>query len=263
LLGKTKRFNGLYPKTASGRGIRVSPRTITFFGAKGGVGVTTLVAESAALAAGSRVAAVDLSARGDLHYRLDASLKGAFTVSDLIPLAAELDAKAVTNALVRCPSGVMLLGAPAPGLSAERAPAALVHRLIELLGGEFELVVVDAGCLLDGCTAAAIGCSDVAVLVVTPDVSCVGLAGHVLVSLARPAEATHLVINRCLGPKDLLTVREIESYLGVRAAGVLPEDAHACRHAADHGRQLTGNGSALAVRIERTVRALFSEGCRS
>src|SRR5450756_3166913 len=81
-------------------------KTILFHGGKGGVGTTTLAAETAGSLSRRRrrVAAVDLDIfRGDLHYRLDLPLsRGTHTLADLLPVLDEVDGRILDNALSTC-----------------------------------------------------------------------------------------------------------------------------------------------------------------
>lgn len=155
-----------------------------FHGGKGGVGVTTLVAECATAlsVAGFNVAAVDLDLyRGDLHFRLDVPVAAAtHTVIDLLPVAGELDRGVADNALTRCRDGAGLLPAPRDGSGAAAADAASVAALIAGLAPLFDHVLLDTGCRYDAPVAAALSVADRLVLVVTPEIASVGGARRAL-----------------------------------------------------------------------------------
>lgn len=239
-------------------------QTAVFHGGKGGVGTTTLASEAAAILAGSGrgVVAVDLDLyRGDLNYRLDVpATRDTHTFADLLPVLGELDARILDNALSRCRCGARMLPAPVSPGEASTIEPDHVRRLLKALTGEFEQVIVDTPVAGDQ-LAPALESADLLVLVVTPEVSCLGGARRVLDSVfstggKRPDLA--LVVNRSLGASDAVSASELESFLQRPATAVLPEDTSRCRRLADEGRLITSERSSVGHGIAALVRSLFA-----
>lgn len=238
--------------------------TIAFHGAKGGVGATFLAAESAAMlsAAGRRVAAVDThSHRGCLHYRLDVPLgRDAFTVEDLLPVLDDLSYRVLDNALSSCPCGARLLPSAASGdRSGALAPEQL-QALCAALAPRFEHVVIDTPSSREGVALAGSLLIDLVVLVVVPELSCLGVAKRALeafdgVGFGRKNIA--LIVNRSLGRLDTVTLSDVESFLEIPAIVVLPEETGLCRRVMHDGTFAYVEGSPLGRGLRAMARRLF------
>jgi MinD-like ATPase involved in chromosome partitioning or flagellar assembly len=232
-------------------------RTIAFHGGKGGVGTTTLAAETAALLSryGRKVVAVDLDLyRGDLHCRLDTPVsRGTHTLIDVFQVLDEVDGRVLENALEICPCGARLLPAPASSIEARGVQAPHVTKLLHALAGGFDHVIIDTSPALSEVVTAALKASDLIVLVVTPEVACLGDARKALDEMRDLELITRLVVNRSLRDIDSLTEADIEAFLISRVTAVMPEDTARCRRTGDEGRLLTTERSAVGQAIEELV----------
>ena len=133
------------------------------YGAKGGVGVTTLVANLgvALRAAGRGTALVDLDVySGDLALFLNVT--PAYSLRDIATNFKRLDSVFLQGTMVRHRSGLEILAAPPPvpgdpplALTAEQTLAVL-----DLLDRTHEVTLVDGGSLPLESTRAALGCAD-------------------------------------------------------------------------------------------------------
>lgn len=247
------------------RGMGVPAKTIAFHGGKGGVGTTFLAAESAAAlsAQGLRVAAVEAGLhRGGLHYRLDVPLtRETFTLADLLPVLDDLTDRALDNALSECPCGARLLPSSngvglEPFMTSERFEA-----LAPALAARFDQVIFDTPSLLDGAAIASLAAADLVVLVVTPELGCLGGARQALGALAESGVGSRkpaLIVNRSLGDQDTITLSDIESFLDLPVTIVLPEETARCRRVTDEGRFAFQERSTLGQGIGVMVRRLFS-----
>lgn len=241
--------SGHRPLDARSTRTGTSPGVTVIHGATGGVGSTMLAAETAQVLASTRqVAVVDMDLYGgDLHYRLDAPLRrDTHTLADLVPVLADPDEDMIRNALTESPAGPLILPAPRTPDDAAAIEPAHVSTLIPVLARLFDHVIVDTACRLDGPTCAALGCADTVVLVVTPEVACVGRARRSLEALAPAGRGPRvfIVVNRSLGKRDLLGLAEIEAFLERTASVVLPEDP-SCRKVVDEGRFVTSERTPL------------------
>ena len=182
-------------------------RVIVFYGAKGGVGSTTLAINSAiALAAENkrRVALVDANLQfGDLRVFLDLKLDTASIVNAISE--PELDADLLRKLMVPHASGVDLLLAPtAPEqadvvMESHRASPDALTRLVELLRGMYDYTVIDAARSLDDVTIHLFDEADVVFVILTADLSClknVQLVLKTMTELGYPRNKIQLVLNR-------------------------------------------------------------------
>jgi septum formation inhibitor-activating ATPase MinD len=237
-------------------------RSVLFHGCGGGAGATFLAAESAAMlsASGQRVAVVDADrASGGLHYRLDVPLtRDTFTVWDLVPILEDTTDHVIDNAFSNSPRGARLL--PASIEPAEAAPPGCGRALLQALLPLFDTVIVDAPGAPDPYFLELVDSSDMAVLVVLPELQGLGRAGRLLdVILSRGNVGNvAIVVNRSLGAGDSLSVSDIEEFLKLPVTTILPEDMERCRRAGDEGRFVYREGTALGQGIRQMVRSVLS-----
>jgi Flp pilus assembly CpaE family ATPase len=204
----------------------------------------------------SGVAAVDRA----LHYRLDVPLsRDTFTVQDLLPVLDDLSDLVLDNALSNCPCGARLL--PAPDRPASDFTASGRFRALSAaLAASFPFVIVDTPPSLDAVTLEVVAAADIVVLVVTPELACLGGAKRALEtlgSLGTGSADIRLVVNRSLGDADAVRLSDFESFLGLPVAVVLPEDTVRCRRAADEGRFLASDRSHLGQGIQAMAGRIF------
>jgi pilus assembly protein CpaE len=267
--GPLERVNGSKRPLATSLRHSLKPqapiRTIAFHGGKGGVGVTFFAAETAAAlaSAGLSVAAVDMDLyRGTLHYRLDVPLsRDTFTVVDVLPVLEDLTDRVLDNALARCPCGARLLPAPATPERAGLVTSEHVRALVSALSTNFDFVVLDTPASLDEVTAGAARQADLLVLIVTPELSCLGGAKRALETLgSRGADHSRVavVVNRSFGDSDSVTLADIESFLGLPPVIVLPEETERCRRIADEGKYVFLERSPLGQGVQAMISRFFS-----
>ncbi len=147
-------------------------RLIVFFGAKGGVGKTTIAVNfSLALHSHtrSRVAIFDADfSFGDLGLQLN--LPAARTALDLVREPAEMDAELLDRVLATHSTGVRVLLSPLQRERAELITLGHIKRILELLTSQFDFVVVDCHSTYDERTLEILEEADDLFLVVTPEV---------------------------------------------------------------------------------------------
>ncbi|HEV7200778.1 MAG TPA: response regulator [Candidatus Limnocylindria bacterium] len=182
-------------------------RVIVFYGAKGGVGNTTLAINTAIALASEhkrRVALIDANLQfGDLRVFLDLKLDTASIVNAISE--PELDTDLLRRLMVSHSSGIDLLLAPAVPEQADvvmdshrASPEALTH-IIELMRGMYDYTVIDAARSLDHVTIHLFDEADVVYVVLTADLSClknVQLVLKTMTELGYPRDKIQLVLNR-------------------------------------------------------------------
>jgi pilus assembly protein CpaE len=194
-------------------------RVVAFYGAKGGVGTTTLAINSAIAAHRElrrSVALIDANFQfGDHRVFLDLGPDSRSIVDAVHGGAIELEL--LRHAMVRHETGVELLLAPSAPEQAELVSAPQHHllRVVETLRSAFELVIVDMDERLDDHMLDLIGVADRLVVVLTADLSCVKNVRLVLETVAQlrvPQERLMLVLNRANAFTGI-SVKSVESVL--------------------------------------------------
>jgi pilus assembly protein CpaE len=178
-------FGSAEPSAPGGR----LGRLVTFCGAKGGVGTTTVAVHLgiAVATAGRRVCLVEMDLQGgDFSGYLDVQYR--HSIADLAAASAtELDGAVVAEALFVHPLGPHLLVAPPNGEDAEEISARAVRQILTLLRARYDVVLVDGGTHLADANAMAVELADEVVVVATPDVPAMRSARRLARMFARLA----------------------------------------------------------------------------
>jgi pilus assembly protein CpaE len=178
-------------------------RVHAYYGAKGGVGTTT-IAINAGIALheeiGRKVVLVDGNLQfGDHRVFLDLGLDRK-SIADVVA-ADSIDQELLRSVLVKHESGVDLLLAPPSPEAAEHVNAQQhhMHQILEVLRGMYDYVVVDIDKRLDENNLDVISTADVMFVVMTADLSClknVRLVLETMTQLAVEKGKVQLVMNR-------------------------------------------------------------------
>ena len=199
-------------------------RVIVFYGAKGGVGSTTMAINTAIALVSEhkrRVALMDANLQfGDLRVFLDLKLDTASIVNAMAE--PELDADLMRRLMVSHASGVDLLLAPATPEQADvvmeshRASPEALTRVVDVLRGMYDYTVIDASRALDDVTVHLFDEADVVYVVLTADLSClknVQLVLKTMTELGYPREKVQLILNRSTAFTGI-NIANAESVLG-------------------------------------------------
>ena len=212
------------PRVADTASHAAAGRVLAFYGAKGGVGTTTL-AINAAIALqrdqGRRVALVDGNLQfGDHRVFLDLGLDRKSIVD--VVVAPTIDQDLLKSVLIHHDTGIDLLLAPPSPEMAELVNADQHHmtQIIELLRQRYDYVIVDIDKRLDETNLDVISASDVVFVVMTADLSClknVRLVLETMSQLGMGSGRVQLVLNRSTAYTGI-TVKNAESALRRRIA---------------------------------------------
>jgi pilus assembly protein CpaE len=199
------RMKGLLARFSSrDGGVGVRPplgKLLAFYGAKGGVGTTTLAINTAiALHADQnrRVALVDgVLQFGDHRVFLDLG-NDRKSISE-VASAPSIDADLLKSILVHHDSGIDLLLAPPNPEEGDLVHETQMARAIDVLRSMYDYVVVDVEKRLGDLTLSVLDHADMIFVVMTADLSCLKNARLVLEALGRigyEASRVKLLLNR-------------------------------------------------------------------
>src|SRR5438552_7772423 len=176
-------------------------RVFALYGAKGGVGTTT-IAINAAIALhrelGRKVCLVDGNLQfGDHRVFLDLGLDRKSIVD--IVTAPTIDADLIRQVLVKHDSGVDLLLAPPSPETAELVTPEHLPAIIDQLRGLYDYILIDIDKRLDDVNLGVLEASETMFVVMTADLSClknVRLVLETIGHLGYEAAKIQLVLNR-------------------------------------------------------------------
>ena len=176
-------------------------KVITVFGAKGGVGKTTIavsVALALRLRSRRRVVIVDADLTfGDVAVHLN--IAPTRSIIDIVRSGDEIEQEMVKQVLLSHPSGLQALLAPPRPEEAELVSAEHMTRILDLLAVNADYVVVDCQTSYDDRTLSVFDRTDHVLLVITPEIGplkntslFLGLANQLGIDL----RAISIVLNR-------------------------------------------------------------------
>lgn len=200
---------------------------VAVFGAKGGVGKTTLATNvGAALASGGQsVVIVDAdNSFGDVAATLE--LKSDRSIVDLAREFEAVERTTVTNYLLRHESGVWVLPAPRESLQWRSVPAEKVRGAIDVLARRFDIVLVDTAAALTDVSLAVLEEASIVLWVTSTDFSSINnsLMGlEALRQLSYPESRIRLVLN-ITSSDDTVRPAKIEEVLKRRFFWTIPYD---------------------------------------
>jgi pilus assembly protein CpaE len=195
----------------TGRDARLGT-VITVFGAKGGVGSTTVAVNLAGALQrrNERTVVVDINLElGDVLASLD--VPGSYGIADVLRNMHRLDRDLVDKSIPKHRSGLHVLGLGDQIEEAGTVDAAALARVLEFLRTHFEWIVIDGARGFSDVALATLDASERVVLVVSQEVTALRNAKRcaaVFRRLGYPDERVRLVVNRyhkrARVPDDLL-----------------------------------------------------------
>jgi len=245
-----------------GRQKKVGGKVLTFWGAKGGIGVTTLAANFAIALkklSGKEVVLVDLRVQlGDVAVVM--GLAPVFSVSDALRNSSRLDEELVVTMLTEHPSGVMVLAAPDQYQSQPAVEDGHLGKLLYVLRNKFPYVVVDAGPGLGAGADAIFETADAVYLVAGADIPCLRNTERMIAHLRRPGaheSRLELVLNRFDPRHAELDPGRIAKAVGLEPKWRVPNDYSSVRRSLDAGSPLALGNSP----VSRAVHHMAWEAC--
>lgn len=204
-----------------------SGTVLSFFGAKGGVGSTTLAVHLALYLQechGKRTLLVDNHSELG-HVCIYLGLDGTrYNFDELVRNVTRLDSELLRGFTARHSSGLEVLSSPDTCGNVRQVDAESVTKLLEFLRTEYDFIVVDCSTALHETDLAVIESSDHIYLVATPEIGAIrDLSRYVdhLTRLEATTEKMHVVINR-FSAKFAVKVEQIEKAIRLPVAIRLP-----------------------------------------
>jgi pilus assembly protein CpaE len=235
-------------------------RIINVFGAKGGVGTTSVAVNLAAAFQnhkdGAQVALMDMNLPfGEAQLFLDLAPK--FHWGEVLGNIARLDTTYLMSVMSRHASGLYLLAPPSRLDDLQMATPENISRLLELMRQIFDTVVIDLGMYLDEITLKVMDISDAIVLVGVQNLACLANIRRFLDNIHHAEngleEKLRLVINRHLEDSDL-EVEDMERALGQPVFWRVPNDYKTTLAAINQGKTLLE--TAPKAPVTRSLREL-------
>jgi len=242
-------------------------KVLAFYGAKGGVGTTTLAINAAIClrrVARRSVALVDGNLQfGDHRVFLDVGTDKRSIVD--VVTASGIDQDLLRRIVVRHDSGVDLLLAPSTPEAAEHVSPEQHHllRVVELLRTMYDYVVVDLDKRLDDHALDVISLTDALFVVMTADLSCLKNVRLVLETMSQigvPGERMQLVLNRANAFTGI-SPKAVEGVLRRPIGHLVLNDYRVAISALNSGSpfMMRRGDSAIAKGVVELVKAIDSE----
>jgi pilus assembly protein CpaE len=236
----------------------VTGRFFLFWGAKGGVGATTLAANFAiALRAesGQRVALVDLNLQlGDVAMAL--GVEPQFSVVDALESAHRLDQEFLSALMTEHPSGVSLLAGPDQFVTKPVLENGNLSLLLRVLRNKFPYVVMDAGSAMGATYAALFQAADRVYLITEADVPTLRNTQRLIAHLSHRngrGPGVELVLNR-FRARGEISEKRITDALGMPVNWRVPNDYMRVQEALNRGVPLAQTNSPVTGVLRQMAR---------
>jgi pilus assembly protein CpaE len=200
---------------------------LSFFGAKGGVGSTTLAVHLALYLTevhGKKTLLIDNHSELG-HVCVYLGIDGArFNFHELLRNVGRLDSDLLKGFTAKHSSGLEVLSSPDVCGSTREVDPESITRLLEFLKTEYDYVILDCATSLQQTNLAVIDGSTQVYLVATPEISAIrDLSRYVdnLMQIEYTTEKMHVVINR-FSSRYAVNVEQIEKAIRLPVAVKLP-----------------------------------------
>ena len=200
-------------------------RVVAVFGAKGGIGKTTITANFAVLLAmmGKKVAVIDADLQfGDVNVFFDVDSKD--TIAELSQSRESSDIDAIRRIMVMHHTGVSILCAPKSPEYAEYVSSKNIEAVIATLRPYYDYILVDTTPLFTDVTMAVIESANLLMMVTGMDISTLKntkTSLGILESLQQ-SDKVEIVINRITS--GIITIKDIQRILEIQVKNRISYD---------------------------------------
>lgn len=200
---------------------------LSFFGAKGGVGSTTLAVHLAMyLAEGHKKKTLLIDNHPELgHICVYLGIDGArYHFNEVVKNVNRLDSELLRGFVAKHPSGLDVLSSPDVCGGTKPLDPDAVTKTLEFLRSEYEYIIVDCATSLDETNMAVIAVSTHVYLIATPEIGAIRDLSRYVDSLMQTEDGTdklQVVINR-FSSRYAVDVEQIEKAIRLPVAIRLP-----------------------------------------
>jgi pilus assembly protein CpaE len=224
------------------------PGTIlSFFGAKGGVGTTTIAVHLAMYLVqchGKKTLLIDNHAELG-HVCVYLGLDGShFNFQEVIQNVNRLDSELLRGYVAKHASGLEVLSSPETCAASNSINPMSMAQTLEFLRGEYDFVIVDSAIGLEDASLAIVDSSAETYLVAAPEIASLRDLARYLEAFQQIDEAgkkLKVVLNR-FPSSSAVSLQQIESAIGRSVAIKLPNSQSELQQAANLGQTLSPNG---------------------
>ncbi len=209
--------------------VRSAGTILTVFGAKGGIGKTTIstnLAAAIARDAASSVLIIDLDTRfGDVAIMMD--VEPRFTVSEVATALPTMDRETFKSALVEHSTGVHILPAPRHPNEWRNVTAEEIKELVRFAARLFDYVILDTPGVFNDIVGAAIEVATQVLVITSVDMASIkdtSLMLDLLESESFPAERLFITVNHANGANSIRAA-DIQRVLHKEIFWELPHDS--------------------------------------
>lgn len=237
---------------------KVSGNAVVFWGAKGGVGVSTLATNFALalrMETSAEVALLDLNPHlGEVAVLL--GMSPPFTVAEALKNAKRLDQDLISNLFAKHRSGLSVLAAPDtydPSIVVENRA---VGKLVDIVRNQYPYVVIDAGHDLGDGAEALLQMASTIYLVTQLNVPSLRNAQRLISYMQRIGDPNiELVVNRYDSKKNEIADEQVTKALGLAPKWKIANDYEAARRSSNAGTPLLQEKSPVATGLRAMARA--------
>jgi pilus assembly protein CpaE len=249
-------------KEAASAGAKAPCVTYAFLGAKGGAGTTTVAVNCGVeLARTTKRSTIVVDLKNCLgEVALFLGVRPRFTVLDAIENLHRLDRNFLQEIAAKHKTGLDILAGSEQfdRPNAQDAPA--LEELLRLLTRTYDYVVIDAGNVINACSAAALYAADTIFLVTNPDVPSIRNAQRLVDrvrQLGAGSERVKVLLNRT-SDQHLIAPKQIETALGYGIHHTFGSDYRTVSTALNSGVPLSmTNNSEIASQFGTFTRHLL------
>lgn len=236
-------------------------RVVTVFGAKGGLGKTTLAVNLAVKLAenNKKVALVDLDLQfGDTHIFLD--IDPTDTISELFQESTNFNIDSVSSYMTVHSCGLHVLCSPKSPEYAELIAPEKIQSLLSLLRTYYDFVIIDTPPLFSDVTMTALESSSTILFVTGLDISILknSKIGLNLLDSLQQTDKIRLIINRAVDMGSI-KVSDVQKILGYPIWAKLPSDYKVAVTALNRGVPfvISSPGSTLSQSVDNVAGLLL------